>query len=207
MNEISFSKSITPNEITYNTLIDACTRAGDMDLAFKYFTEMKEKQLQPDNFTYSTIIKGIKNHHTTLQKEQREFTNAKVKNGKLFNNHYATLEKVLEILDTCKEGKIVKPDEILFNCVMDACIKFKNMKKALEIYHEMIEMGLTPSSITYGILIKGYGLEKKFDGVMYMYDKMCENNIRLNDVTYGCLIDACIKCDKPEKALQFFKML
>ena len=71
----------------------------------------------------------------------------------------------------------------------------------------MIEMGLTPSSITYGILIKGYGLEKKFDGVMYMYDKMCENNIRLNDVTYGCLIDACIKCDKPEKALQFFKML
>ena len=162
---------IKPNEITFNTLIDALVKADEMDLAFRYFSEMKDNDLQPDNFTYATIIKGIKNHHINQQKETKDPSIKSTKN-KMFDSEYSSLDKVFEILTSCKQGKYVKPDEILFNCVMDACVKFKNMNKALEVYDEMIKMGLQPSSITYGILIKGFGNERQFDGVMNIFEKI-----------------------------------
>ena len=52
---------IQASTITFNSLIDACVRAGVKDKAWSLLGEMKEKDIQPDNFTYSTLIKGIKN--------------------------------------------------------------------------------------------------------------------------------------------------
>ena len=48
-----------PNEVTYNSLIDTCVRCGKMSKAWILLKEMQE-QMKPDNFTYSTLIKGIK---------------------------------------------------------------------------------------------------------------------------------------------------
>lgn len=200
------NSSIHPNEITFNTVLDACVKAGEMDLAFQFFDEMRESGLQPDNFTYATMIKGIKNHQIGSQKDYKE-TGSKHRKIKMSNSENSSLDKVFEILTSCNQGKYVKPDEILFNCVMDACIKFKNLPKAVEVYNEMINMELQPSSITYGILIKGFGNEKQFDGVMKMCDNMMRERIRINEATYGCLIDACIKCEKIDKAMDFFKMM
>ena len=40
---------------------------------------------------------------------------------------------------------------------MDTCIHFKKFDKALELFNQMKARRIEPSSITYGILIKGFG--------------------------------------------------
>ena len=48
------------NDVTYNSIIDACVRCGKMDKAWNLFIEMQDNGITPDNFTFSTLIKGIK---------------------------------------------------------------------------------------------------------------------------------------------------
>jgi pentatricopeptide repeat protein len=52
--------SVVPNDVTFNSLIDACVRANKMHKAWGLLKEMQESGVHPDNFTYSTLIKGIR---------------------------------------------------------------------------------------------------------------------------------------------------
>merc|ERR1719203_2252483 len=44
--------------VVFNTLIDACSRVGDMDAASELFKDMLEAGCLPDLITYSTLVKG-----------------------------------------------------------------------------------------------------------------------------------------------------
>lgn len=47
---------LTPSVITYNSLIDACGRAGDVDRARQVFCSLKEAGLSPNDRTFSALI-------------------------------------------------------------------------------------------------------------------------------------------------------
>jgi len=49
-----------PTDVTYNSLIDVCVRCDKFGTGLKVLKEMKSKGIEPDNFTYSTLIKGIR---------------------------------------------------------------------------------------------------------------------------------------------------
>lgn len=51
---------LKPNDVTYNSMIDACVRCNNMKSAWSLLTEMNANDIIPDNFTYSTLIKGIR---------------------------------------------------------------------------------------------------------------------------------------------------
>lgn len=51
---------LRPNDVTYNSMIDVCVRCEQMEKAWNLLTEMQEENIVPDNFTYSTLIKGLK---------------------------------------------------------------------------------------------------------------------------------------------------
>lgn len=221
MKEIT-SAGLKPNEITYNSVLDACVKVHNLDLAFEYFDKMKSDGIQPDNFTYSTIIKGIKNQHSNNFPEFRHSHDADAIEGTgdkpehltiekgppgLSSKQTYNLDKVFEILTDVKQDYYFKPDEILFNCVIDACVKFHNLPKALEVFNEMTNIGLKPSGNTYSVLFKGFGNAKQFDNMMKMYKRMLADQTKMNEVTYGCLIDACIKCHRLDQAMEFFKLM
>jgi pentatricopeptide repeat domain-containing protein 1 len=66
-------------------------------------------------------------------------------------------------LEEIKNNKLIKLDEVLYNCVIDVCFKLGDCNKAINLYKNMISDGLKPSAITYGIMIKGFGMFKAID--------------------------------------------
>lgn len=48
--------SVTPTIITFNSLIDACARAGDIDRARSIFAHLREAGLKPNDRTFSAMI-------------------------------------------------------------------------------------------------------------------------------------------------------
>lgn len=52
---------------------------------------------------------------------------------------------------------------------------------------------ITPSSITYGILIKSFGQCGQLDRAFKLFEEMKSQNLVPNSVQYGCLLDACVK--------------
>lgn len=66
----------------------------------------------------------------------------------------------------------------------------------MELFREMKNKNIEPSSVTYGILIKAHGKMNDLNGAFKMFDEMKSKKIPINDITYGCLVDACVRNDR-----------
>ena len=192
---------IKPNDVTFNTLIDVFVRAKDMNKVWFIISKMKEYGIKPDNFTYSTIIKGL--NKNCINNEITNLNNQNNNNNSI--NNSSELDLAFKLFDNVK--KTSKPDEILYNCIMDACLRFGKIDQMLELYENMLNEGIKPSSITCGIVIKAYGMKGNLEKALEMYDNMKKEKIEISSVTYGCLINACIKNNDLNKALLLYKEL
>jgi len=173
-------------DITLNTIIDICIESNNFDLAWRYFDDMEKVYgVEPDIYTYSTLLKSIKNYQPDEKIIDRAF-------------------EILKIVKLSK-AKGIKPDEILYNCILDTCVKYNRMEQAQSIFFDMKEAKVAPSKITYAIMIRGYGNEDKIDKAFEMFNQMKTYGEQPNDIIYGCLLNACVKCNKIEKAVDVYE--
>jgi len=179
-------KNLKPVDITLNTIIDICIESNNFDLAWRYFDDMEKVYgVEPDIYTYSTLLKSIKNYQPDEKIIDRAF-------------------EILKIVKLSK-AKGIKPDEILYNCILDTCVKYNRMEQAQSIFFDMKEAKVAPSKITYAIMIRGYGNEDKIDKAFEMFNQMKTYGEQPNDIIYGCLLNACVKCNKIEKAVDVYE--
>jgi len=178
-------RGLKPNDITLNTIIDIMIESGNFDLAWKYFDEMeKTYEIEPDIYTYSTLLKSIKNYEPDQKNIERAF-------------------EILKIVKLSKT-KGIKPDEILYNCILDTCVKYNKMEQAQAVFNDMKDATIQPSKITYAIMIRGYGNDYNLEKAFEIFNEMKEKNVQPNEIIYGCLLNACVKCCKIEKACEIY---
>ncbi len=178
-------RGLKPNDITLNTIIDIMIESGNFDLAWKYFDEMeKSYEIEPDIYTYSTLLKSIKNYEPDQKNIERAF-------------------EILKIVKLSKT-KGIKPDEILYNCILDTCVKYNKMEQAQAVFNDMKDATIQPSKITYAIMIRGYGNDYNLDKAFEIFNEMKAKNVQPNEIIYGCLLNACVKCSKIEKACELY---
>ena len=189
--------NITPNDVTFNSLIDAYVRQNNMNKVFTLISKMQQYHIKPDNFTYTTIIKGL-NKDSFSSNNNNNINDYKNQNKNELDLAFQLFEKVKQFS---------RPDEILYNCIMDACLRFNNVDKMLELYKEMLENNIPSSSVTCGIVIKGYGMKGDVDSALKIYQHMKINKIEISSVTYGCLINVCTKNNKLSKAFELYESL
>lgn len=119
------ASGLKPNDVTYNSMIDACVRAHSLPRAWDLLQEMHDQGIHPDNFTYSTLIKGIRSeYHSSAS-------------GPCGISNYHDLERAFRLLEDMKSQNIVRPDEILYNCLMDACVRFHDVNRSVAVFNEM----------------------------------------------------------------------
>ena len=202
--------NIIPNDVTFNTLIDVYISQKNMDKVLKIVNMMQQYKIFPDNYTYTTIIKGL-NKNSLLKNNQNQMNNTSpttannitTTNPEIFSN--IELDLAFRLFNHVRQNS--KPDEILYNCIMDACLRFNKIDKMLEMYQEMVQIGIKPSSITCGIVIKAYGMKGDLNSALNIYYKMKKEKIEISNITYGCLINACIKNNDLNKAFELYESL
>ena len=147
---------------------------------------MKTSNLVPDSYTYATLIKGLKV--------------CGLKDG---------VEKAISILELIKSGACeeIKPDEVLYNSVLDICIKKKQIETAEKIFHEMKASKIQPSIITYSIMIRGFGIIFKIEKAFEIYEEMLSKGMQPNDITYGCLLNSAVRCSNLEMMLEIYERM
>ena len=179
-------RNLKPNDITLNTIIDIMIESGNFDLAWKYFDDMENVyEVEPDIYTYSTLLKSIKNYEPDQKNIERAF-------------------EILKIVKLSKT-KGIKPDEIIYNCILDTCVKYGKMEQAENVFLDMKEALIAPSRITYAIMIRGYGNDYKLQKSFEVFEEMKARNITPNEIIFGCLLNACVKCNKIERACQVYE--
>jgi pentatricopeptide repeat protein len=119
------------NTITYNSIIEACVKSGDLETGEELLREMLTpgNGVEPDLITFSTLLKGY--------------------------CHVGELDKALQIIETIK-SRGLKCDELVYNTLMDGCVKANDVTVGVGLFQEMVQQGLKPSAITHSILARLY---------------------------------------------------
>jgi len=153
--------------VTYNTLIDACARCGEVRRTPGILDEMATRGLEPNLVTYSIVLKGL------CQDNQ--------------------LDKAFELMEDMKKTTHAKPDELAYNTLLDGCARQNLYQRGMQVLTMMEAEGTRPSNFTLSILVKlanrGRKLEKAFE--------LCEelpmkHHFRINVHVYNNLVQGCI---------------
>jgi len=156
------------NAVTYNCVIHACVRAGDMQGSLDLLREMKEAgSVRPDKFTYSTIIKGYCGR--------------------------GEIDLALYLFEEMLREKLA-PDLVIYNTLLDGCVKTRNTAVCDELLEDMISRWrIFPNSYTLSILIKRFGRQGDLARALELVDLWPKRfGFRANAHVWTCLISACV---------------
>lgn len=168
--------------VTYNTLMDACARCGEISRAPKLLEDMVRQGIEPNLVTYSAVLKGY-------CQENR-------------------LDKAFELLDTMRMSSHVKPDELTYNTLLDGCARQGCYERGMQVFAQMQEASVKPSNFTLSVLVKlanrGRRLEEAFDLCARLPVKY---RFRLNVHVYNNLMQACIAHKDLERAFEVLEQM
>ncbi|XP_060973146.1 pentatricopeptide repeat-containing protein At1g11710, mitochondrial isoform X4 [Cannabis sativa] len=175
---------IWPNIVTFNMIMDGACKIGDLELALKLFkkmgvmsegdmegasllfSDMVEKHICPDKFTYSILINGF------------------CRKGNV--NEALKLHKL--VLDK----KIIE-DLVSYNILINHMCKTKNFGAAKQLLGSMFVSGLPPDLITYGTFIDGHCKEGNIESAVQVYEKMIKVDKKPNLVIYNSVMNGLCK--------------
>jgi pentatricopeptide repeat protein len=170
-------QGVQANTITYNTMIDACARCGAMDRVPQLLADMKAANISPDQITYGTLVKG----HCLS----------------------GSVDQAFEILAEMRAGGKHKPDEILYNCLLDGCAKEHRLEDAMALYEEMKQANIVPSNFTLCTLVKLLGRSRRLQEAFATVEELStKGGLKPNIQVYTCLIQACIHNRQLKQALE-----
>jgi pentatricopeptide repeat protein len=153
--------------VTFNTLVDACSRSGEMNRIPALLESMVSQGIEPNLITYSAILKGY-------CQENR-------------------LDEAFELMEGMVQTTKFKPDEIMYNSLLDGCARQGLYDRGIKLLGEMEKVGVRPSNFTLSVLVKMASRAKKLDQAFDLAEQLSSKyRFKLNIHVYSNLIQACI---------------
>ncbi|XP_076926617.1 pentatricopeptide repeat-containing protein At1g30610, chloroplastic-like [Bidens hawaiensis] len=94
----------------------------------------------------------------------------------------------------------LEPDIIVYNAMLNACVRQKNLEGAFWVLQQLKQQGLQPNSITYGLVMEVMLACEKYNLVHEFFKKMRKSFIP-NSLTYKVLVNTLWKEGKIDEAI------
>jgi leucine-rich PPR motif-containing protein, mitochondrial len=154
--------NLAPTERCCNGLLNDLFKANLMDLFWKVHEFMINSQVVFDLYTYCIIIKGhFKSGDPVAAK-------------KLFYE---------------MEAKGYKPNLMIYNTMIFSLCITGFLDEALELKNQMVQIGLSLDSHTYGGLIIGTCMKKGAREAKGLLEEMCSHGLHLDNMVYKPLME------------------
>merc|ERR1719399_977720 len=102
-----------------------------------------------------------------------------------------------------KEEGGARPDEIMYNTLLDGCVRGNLVEEGLKLLEEMQHEGVKPSNYTLSILVKLMSRSRNLDGAFAIVDDLAKKHgFKPNVHVYTNLIVACVSGRSLGRAMQ-----
>ena len=162
----------------FNSLLDVCSRVGDMNRAEELWRAMPLLGVEPDLISFSTLVKGF-----CIAGE---------------------IEQAMAVMASSRRRGLA-PDVFMINTLMDHCTTLGRLQQVDEFYEQMLADGVRPTAFTLGVLIKRCGKEGKLDQA-FEYAETLPKKYGFQPTTpeMTCLISACLMNKQLDRALTVY---
>lgn len=166
--------------VTFNTMVDACSRSGEMSRIPALLKSMVSQGIEPNLITYSAILKGY-------CQENR-------------------LDEAFELVEGMLQTTKFKPDEIMFNTLLDGCARQGLYERGMSVLTDMEAAKIKPTNFTLSVLVKLCSRAKRLDRAFEICEEISmKHRFRLNVHVYSNLIQACIHHKDMKRAFEVFE--
>merc|ERR1719269_238577 len=201
--------------VSYNTLLKAYLKTGQINKARTLLAEMSENNIQANQVTYNEMLNALVS--TKDRKEMwalvREMNAIGMKPNsvtcsiilKSLTAHSATddVRQAMALIDNLQEDM----DEVLFASVVEACVRVGQLdllSSKLQQYASFGGLaGLTAP--TYGSMIKAYGRARDIERVREPWGEMRAHHVTPTSITLGCMVDALVRNSLPDEAFDLVR--
>merc|ERR1719453_1802274 len=160
-------KNLEMSLVTFNTVLDACARSARMEDVGTILESMKKHCVTPNIISYSTLLKG--------------------------HCQAGNIELGFSTLSQMRKETNLKPDEIMYNSLLDGCAQNGLYAEGMELYEEMLSMSIRPSNFTLSILVKLMNRSHKVDEAFKIVKEVSQKyGVKPNVHVYTNLIQACV---------------
>ncbi|CAM9855815.1 unnamed protein product, partial [Ectocarpus sp. 12 AP-2014] len=210
---------VSPNQLSYNTIMDAYAREGNVENVVKIYNFMQGEGIAPDVVTTTIVVKaqvgsGDVDAGARTLIEMMKVSNLRDKLDAFpFNTIIKGLMKTLEwekAMDLFRGMRYhnVKPNLLTFNTLMAGLNKAHVPAVTLELYDEMMEVGgIAPDVYTYSSLVTAYARLGDVEKAVKTLSDMSKSGVKPNRFTLSSVMQACIKGGQPKTALQVHRQL
>jgi pentatricopeptide repeat protein len=196
--------------VSYNTLLKAFLKAGQIQKARALLSEMSAGGVTPNKVTYNEMLNALVNIKDRRGMWQlisdmaakgmypNSVTCSIILKSLSATSDPSSVARAMELIDTMHD----EMDEVLFSSVIEACVrvgKLDLLSAKLQQYAARGGFeGLTAP--TYGSMIKAYGKARDVEKVWELWTMMRQRNVKPTSITLGCMVDALVKNDQPDSA-------
>merc|ERR1719502_1703273 len=201
--------------VSYNTLLKAYLKQGQIAKARKLLTEMAESDIEANQVTYNEMLNAL----VAVKDRQEMWALVREMNSmgmrpnsvtcsiilKSLTAHSAPddVRQAMSLIDNLQEDM----DEVLFASVIEACVRVGQLdllSTKLQQYASFGGLaGLTAP--TYGSMIKAYGRARDIERVRELWNEMRRRHVTPTSITLGCMVDALVSNGFPDEAFDLVR--
>merc|ERR1719217_988651 len=188
--------------VSYNTLLKAYLKQGQIVKARKLLTEMSESDIEANQVTYNEMLNAL----VAVKDRQEMWALVREMNSMGMRPNSVTCSIILKSLTAHSAPDDVRQamalidnlqedmDEVLFASVIEACVRVGQLdllSTKLQQYASFGGLsGLTAP--TYGSMIKAYGRARDIERVRELWGEMRRRHVTPTSITLGCMVDALV---------------
>merc|ERR1719169_396245 len=201
--------------VSYNTLLKAYLKQGQIVKARKLLTEMAESDIQANQVTYNEMLNAL----VTVKDRHEMWALVREMNAMGMRPNSVTCSIILKSLTSHSAPDDVRQamalidnlhedmDEVLFASVIEACVRVGQLdllSSKLQQYASVGGLaGLTAP--TYGSMIKAYGRARDIERVRELWGEMRAHHVTPTSITLGCMVDALVRNSLPDEAFDLVR--
>ncbi|KAL4575564.1 hypothetical protein LXL04_022411 [Taraxacum kok-saghyz] len=168
-----------PNEYSYNSLLEAISKSGSVELMAMRMNEMRDNGWNPDKYTFTSVIQCY--------------------------CRAGMFEKALEVFNQIDALGCV--DSYIFTILIISLIKSGEVDKVIDLLDKMDDFKISLTEKTFYVLIHGFVKEDNVDYALTLFKKMQTLGFVPEVSLYGVLIEGLCKREEFTKALQLYSQL
>ncbi|KAJ9163956.1 hypothetical protein P3X46_023576 [Hevea brasiliensis] len=189
-----YSMGLKPDHIPYTALINGFMKQGNITEAFQVKEEMLAHEIKLNLFTFNTLIHGL------CKVGEME----KVK--PLFSEMIA-MGITPDSQTYNYEEQELGTNHVHFWCYNQWPLQCRDLKRANEVFQEMISQGLKPNVVIDSTLIKGHIKEGMFEEARKILDVVKEQGVAPDVFCYNTFIIGLCKAGKMEEARTYLVVM